>query len=281
MSAKKKKSTVIAYVNAKGGVGKTTISTSLSTLMTSRNDKRVLFIDADHQCNATSFFQLDGHDTQKTLFDLIEENKTEYTTAEVQEYIYPTHYRGVDLLPNSLDSSVIESEIIDRVRESPNPFILNDFFQGYVNETYDYVIIDTPPSLGMWPNLTLNSAHFVIVPVEVSSSRSLEGLNQAIKRIEAIQDVSNPDLKFLRILLNKVDKRKTSVKHVLDRISNLYGEHIAFSNTISNNDIFQISEIQKETVTRLKPQSHSASQLRELNKEIMDLVEKIEQNLNK
>jgi len=270
---------VISTVNAKGGIGKTSLSTNIAPIVSGRGEKRVLFIDMDHQCNASTFFNLAGTPFVKTIFNLMEETKEEWSDAEIQEYIYPTSYMGVDIIPNSVETATLESEYSQNIRTGPDVFLLKDFLSGYISRKYDYVIIDNPPSLGIWTLLSLHCSHFAIIPIEASSVRSLEGLNSAIKVINTIMKSSNPDLRFLRLLLNKVDKRKSSVKHVIERINTLYGEEIAFKNTISFNDIFTESERLKESITRLNPQSSSAHQLRALSKEIVHTIDLIQDHL--
>jgi len=270
---------IISVCNAKGGVGKSTITINLSTVMASRGARSVLVVDMDPQCNTTAFFSQGGLGLYpRTLYEVISDQVDNPTDEYIHSHIYSTDYRGVDILPNSEMVSAIELGLITSL---VNPDLmkpqllhrLRTFLRDYALRNYDVVLIDCPPSLGLWSINALICSDFVIVPIESTSTRSLEGLNLALKAISNIKKSNNPDLKFLRLLINKVDKRKTSSKQLMSRVYDKYGKDNCFDTTISNHDSFNESEAGKIPVISHSPHSNAATQLRDLGKEIFEIIE--------
>jgi len=251
---------IAAMVNNKGGVGKTVCSVNLSAALANRK-KRVLLIDNDPQCNATSLL-LGDTIPENTLYEMFTKG------ASVKNCIYPTEF-GVDILPNAQITSQIEADLYQNTVKSYS--MLRDLVRDYAIEYYDITIIDCVPSLGLWVIQAMSAADGVIVPIEAGSRFSLDGLASIYTSIESIRATKiNRELRFLKTLINKVDMRTSSSKVIIEKIHELYPGYI-FNTTIPTNDSIKQSEMARTTVLKYDPQSSGAKRFRALADEIIEL----------
>ena len=181
---------IISIVNNKGGVGKTTVAVNLAHALT-RRSQRVLVVDTDSQCNATSI--LCSKDLGKnTLYEVFAESD-----VNVEQCIYPTEYEKLFCLPNTNDTSALEPPLL---RALPDSFeIIRRRIRQYAQDHYDFTFLDCPPNMGFFVVSALHASDFVIVPVLSGSAFSVEGLSKAIDLINDIRTKSNPDFKFLQV----------------------------------------------------------------------------------
>lgn len=258
---------IIAMVNNKGGVGKTVTSVNLAAALSNRGNK-VLLIDNDPQCNATSLL-LGDINPDNTLYEV-------YTQEmQIERCIYPTNF-GVDIIPNSQTTSSIE---ISLYKDTDRSFsLLRNFAREYVKEHYDFVFIDCPPSLGLWVIQAMSCADGVIVPIEAGSRFSLDGLASIYAAIEDIRETQiNNKLVFLKTLVNKVDLRTSSSKAILERVKQLYPGNV-FSTTIPTNDPVKQAELARTTCIKYAPSCNASLKYRQLAIELEELVKSQEQN---
>jgi cellulose biosynthesis protein BcsQ len=259
---------IIAVVNNKGGVGKSVVSTSIASALGS-NTRSVLVVDMDAQCDSTDNLGLSSVEEKNTLCGMIK-SFLDTDNVNIKEYIHSTEDRGVSVIPNHEETAWLETELYRNIPE--NFYILRKLLRDYAKKNYDYTILDTPPNMGIFVTMAMIASDFVIVPVEGGSLRSVKGLNRAISTINEIKETANSDLKFLRLLLNRVDMRTSISKAVSDHLINKFGKSMMFETVIPQNTIVQQSEAARISLMKLSPSSKSAHRFRSLAKEILQMT---------
>lgn len=217
-----KKATVICITNQKGGVGKTTTAVNLAYYL-AKGGMKTLIVDFDPQGNASS-----GLDVEK--------NKMEITMPEVilgqeklSKIIVQTKYKGLDIAPTTPYLANAEVEMTKLNKK----FIQLRTAIGEVYEQYDYIIIDSPPSLSL---LTVNgmiAADYLLLPVQ-TEFYALEGVAQLLDSMKLIKKAMNPDLKLLGVLATMYDKRTSLSIQVLAEVKKYFKDKV-FETTIPRN----------------------------------------------
>jgi chromosome partitioning protein len=203
------KTQVIAFANNKGGSGKTTTCSNIGCAL-SMMGKRVLLIDGDMQINLTlSFFDeekvLEYASNGKNIYTALKEEK------DLSDFIVPTEYEGLDIVPSTSLMSSIEFDLFTKWQRE---FVLKKCLEpvkarGY----YDYILIDSPPTLGGWVMNVMCASDYVVIPVE-ASPWGLFGLANMFDFINKVSEIS-PRLKVMGIMVTKADERKTYFKETL------------------------------------------------------------------
>lgn len=273
---------LISMVNAKGGVGKTICSVNLAHALALRN-KRVLVVDIDPQCSASSLL-LGDQLPQFTLHNLIKvamapppdpglfisppPSPIPISVAQIEQCIYPTVY-GVDILPNSSDCAALEFKLY---QNPTNYGLLRTLIRSYVNENYDYVILDCPPTIGaVWVVMALVCADAVIVPVSAGSRMSLDGLSSVYEQVKTIAEEANAELKFLKVLINKVDLRTSASKLIVETLKKRYPGRV-FDSAIPAQTAIEQSEIFRTTVLKHDGACNASKRFRLLADELIELT---------
>ena len=252
---------IIAMVNNKGGVGKTVTTVNLAAALANRGQK-VLVIDNDPQCNATSLL-LGDVTPENTLYEAYTEE------TPIAKCIYPTQY-GVDIVPNAQITSQIEADLYQDTARSYA--LLKNFAREYASEHYDVTLLDCPPSLGLWVIQAMSCADGIIVPIEAGSRFSLDGLSSIYTSIESIRATKiNKELRFLKTLVNKVDMRTSSSKVIIEKVKELYPNNI-FDTNIPTNDSIKQAELQRTTCLKYDPQCSGSKRYRALADELIALI---------
>lgn len=185
--------TKIAIANQKGGVGKTDLCVNLATSLANKN-KKVLLIDLDPQANATDYLTSEKH--EKTSYNLLAEEET-----SINDVIRKTNIKNLDIIPSDTRLSAAQVMLANDVRMQ---FKLKRKIGDL--EEYDYVFIDTPPSLGLLTLNALTSADKVLIPIQVHYF-AMEGVANLTRTMEAIKEDLNPWLKLGGVVLTMYDKR--------------------------------------------------------------------------
>ncbi len=197
---------IIAIANQKGGVGKTTTTISLSSCLAEKGMK-ILAVDLDPQANMTSGFGIDKDNLENTVYQLL------IGQADTQQVILENVQNNVDVVPSSLDLAGAEVELMSVVGKE---FILRDALQK-VQDNYDYIIIDCPPSLSTLTVNAMVAANAVLVPIQCEYY-ALEGLSQLIQTVELVQSRLNPDLYIAGVVLTMYDARTNLSMQVADNV---------------------------------------------------------------
>jgi len=255
---------LIAVVNNKGGVGKTTVTVNLSHALT-RQGQRVLVVDLDPQCNSTSILLQSDRETP-SLYDVYTERE-----MDVLRCIHATNYDQLDCLPNTQYTSALEPSLL---RALPDSFaIIRERLRSYVQAHYDYALLDCPPNLGFFVISALQSSDFVVVPIKSGSTFSVQGLMKALDLIREIQETGNADLKFLRLLINQVDRRTATSKATIAQIRKHFPPDHIFRTMVPTNAAFERAEAEMKTIIRYEPTALGAKAYRELARELLGIFE--------
>ena len=261
------KTKVIAFANNKGGSGKSTCASNVGYAM-SMLGKRVLLIDADMQLNLTlSFF-----DEERTL-GFVESGENLYTAVKAGEsakkYIVSTEYKNLDIIPASTLMSGMEYELY--AKKNRNGALAKSLSKIVDSGEYDYVLIDSPPTLGAWVANILFASDYLIIPVE-ASPWGLFGLANMFDFVGAQRELG-ARAEILGIAITKADTRKNYFKQTLDTLKES-GVARIFDSYIRVDSAVEWAQDNSKPVVAYKRYSRSAIEYVELTKEIIEYADR-------
>lgn len=210
---------IIAVVNQKGGVGKTTTAINVAAQLADGKDS-VLLVDLDPQGNATSGLGLSKEQAKQTTYDVL-------GGVPLADAVHESHVAQLFVLPANADLAGAEVELVGRARRE---FALSQALQS---AAYEYIIIDCPPSLGLLTINALTAASQVLIPVQ-AEYYALEGLSQLLNTIQAVRGSTNPNINLLGIVLTMFDKRNSLSEQVQAEVQNYFGDKL-FQTVIPRN----------------------------------------------
>jgi len=205
---------IISLVNQKGGVGKTTTAINLATYLAEAG-KFVLLVDLDPQGNASSGLGVDIRNLERSLYHSM------VTGEHPKNVIVKTRVVGHDLLPSSQD---LAGANIDLVQMDNREFKLYDVLRQ-IRTDYDYIIIDSPPSLGLLTINGLVASDEVLIPVQTEYF-ALEGLSQLLNTINLVKENLQPELKVMGAVLTMFDRRNRLARQVVREMRDHFPGHV-------------------------------------------------------
>ncbi|MGD9346263.1 MAG: ParA family protein [Candidatus Aminicenantes bacterium] len=253
---------IIAVTNQKGGVGKTTTAINLSAALAFMG-KSTLLVDTDPQANSTISVVNDPTKYEKSLYDVMVDGGN-----RIEEIIANSTIPGLEVAISKISMAKLEPALLGAI---DSHYRLKDVL-SHVKNKYDWIVIDTPPTLGMITLNALVASDFILIPIQ-SSYLCLEGTDDLLETIEKVQKVANPNLKIIGVLVTLHDKRTNISKDVLARIKKVFGKQV-FSEIISKSVKLEESPAYKESIFTFAPNSVGAAQYKHVVKELLKRAEK-------
>lgn len=263
---------IISVINNKGGCGKTTTVVNLAHWL-GKMGKRVLAIDNDSQCNCTDIL-LNRVSIANSLYHVIKHD------AELPSCIYNTHhYMSVYCLPNDREKTAYEeprlASLLVKGRIEESLLLYRNRIRDYARNHFDIVLVDNPPNLGLFTTMSLQMSDFVIVPNEAGSRFSLAGLMNAVNFIDEVRahpEIANPDLRFLRLLITKADRRTNASNAIVEHIESAFPADQRFENVIPANAAIQQAELMHETVIKFRSNAPGATAYKKVAAELLVIL---------
>lgn len=252
---------VISVANQKGGVGKTTTTVNLGACLASLG-KRVLLVDMDAQGNATSGVGIRKPDVTQDIYDVL------VNELPIAEATLVTEHENLSIVPATLQLAGAEIELTSMMaRESRLKGSLAE-----VNDQYDYILIDCPPSLG---HLTINSftaSDSILIPVQCEYY-ALEGLSQLLNTVRLVQKHFNPELEIEGVLLTMYDARTNLGNEVVEEVRKYFREKV-YETIIPRNIRLSEAPSHGMPIIDYDPRSRGAEVYQALAKEVVNREEK-------
>ncbi|MFZ0012540.1 MAG: AAA family ATPase [Acidimicrobiia bacterium] len=251
------KPTVVAFANQKGGVGKSTTAINLAASLAFQK-QRVLLIDLDPQGNATSGLGIDRGSIEVSIYDVL------LKESALEDAIEPTSVLNLFVVPATIDLAGSEIELVSM-------FSRETRLRGAIEEMeddFDLVLIDCPPSLGLLTVNALTAADEVLIPIQCEYY-ALEGLSQLLKNVELVSANLNPSLKVGGVVLTMYDGRTKLSKEVADQVRDYFGD-VAFRTVIPRSVRLSEAPSYGEPIEAFDPMSRGAIAYRQLGREFLE-----------
>jgi chromosome partitioning protein len=250
---------ILAIANQKGGVGKTTTAINLAAALAQKGFETLL-VDLDPQGNATLSF-LDPEQLSLSIYDsLVEEGKS------LKDAVHKTNLKHLDVVPARISLAKFESKLLGDI---DSHFRLKDRLKTVVRD-YKYIVVDTPPTLGLLTVNALVAATHLLVPIQ-SSYFALEGTDDLLETVEKIKARPNPNLEFLGVVITIHDKRTILGRDIRNHIREVFGAKV-FRTIISRSIRLEESPAYKESIFSFAPHSTGALEYYKLSEEVIGRV---------
>lgn len=245
---------VVAFTNQKGGVAKTTTTLNLGVALQEMG-RSVLLVDLDPQGNLTMSLGLDPDSVRPSMYDVL------VSGVSIEDAI---RHQEIDVAAANIDLAVAEialSSLIGRERALSKALL-------QVRDTYEFVLIDTPPSLGLLTINALTASDAVIVPVQCEYL-SLRGLAQLERTLELVRDNLNPNVHIAGILPTMYDSRTVHGREAVEVLRGSFGD-LVYTTEIHKTIKFAEAPVQGQSVLKYAPESQAAEAYRQLAREVLD-----------
>jgi len=250
---------ILAIANQKGGVGKTTTAINLAAALAQKGFTTLL-LDLDPQGNA-SLSYLDPEQIQTSVYEaLVEDGKT------LRDAVHKTNLKHLDVIPARISLAKFESKLLGDI---DSHFRLKDRLKPLVKD-YQYIVMDTPPTLGLMTVNALVAATHLLVPIQ-SSYFALEGTDDLLETVEKIRARPNPNLEFLGVVITIHDKRTILGRDIRNHIKEVFGAKV-FRTIISRSVRLEESPAYKEPIFSFAPNSSGALEYYKLSEEVIGRV---------
>lgn len=250
---------VLAVTNQKGGVGKTTTSVNLAAALAMKGH-RTLLIDLDPQAHSSISF-LDMEHLEHSIYDVLVDG-----SVRIREVIHRSPLEKLDVLPSRIGLAKLEIKLAG---EFDGHYRLRDRLANVVHE-YRFVIIDTPPTLGLLTVNALVASTHVLIPIQ-SSYLAMEGTDDLLDTVSRVRQRVNPDLEILGVLITMLDRRTLLGRDVVEQVRTVFGDKV-FDTVISRNVRLEESPAYKEAIFSHAPESSGARQYARLGEEVLKRV---------
>jgi chromosome partitioning protein len=256
---------VISIVNQKGGVGKTTTAINLAACLAQLGHKTLL-VDVDPQANATSGLGLPINQQEQGLYRLLSED------VDPLQTVVPTKTEKLDVLPSCSSLAGLEVELAQSEYRTVIREVLSLF-----NSHYEFILLDSPPSLGVLTVGALVAAQLLIIPVQ-TEYYALEGLKHLLRTIEMIRQSLNPSLRILGLLRTMHDVRTTLSQQVVRDVEQFFPT-LVFKTVIPRSVRLAESPSYGEPITTYDSRSLGAQAYQDLAKEVIERCKKLQQEV--
>ena len=253
-------SLTLSITNQKGGVGKTTTAINLAAALAQKGFKTLL-VDLDPQGNATLSF-IEPEEVRRSVYDLLVDPSV---TAQDAIVGCATN-ENLDVLGSKISLAKAEAKMIG---EFDSHFRLKDKLAP-IRDLYHYIVLDTPPALGILTVNALVASTHLLVPIQ-SSYYALEGTDDLLDTYEKIRARPNPDLQFMGVVITLDDKRTILARDIRAQIRNVFGDKV-FHTTISKSVRLEESPAYKKSIFEFSPNSSGAMEYYSLSEEVLSRV---------
>lgn len=251
---------IIAITNQKGGVGKTTTAINLAVALANKR-LRTLLVDLDPQANTSMSF-LDVHSLRRSIYEALTEPDVHLSDVLVPAERTP----NLSIAPSSIALAKIEAKLLG---ELDSHYRLKDELQA-IEDRFDFIIIDTPPTLGIITVNALVAATHVLIPVQASYF-ALEGTDDLLETVDKIKVRANPQLQILGALITLFDKRTLLSKDIHEQVKRVFGDRV-FKTVITKSVRLEESPAYRESIFTFAPRSSGAYEYYRLSEEVVSRV---------
>lgn len=252
---------IISIFNQKGGCGKSTTTINLGAALATQG-KKVLVVDMDAQANTTNGVGIDDEELEVTIYDLLISKKVTY--ENIKEVIKKTAYENLECLPSDIQLSNAEIELASAMSRET---ILKKIIDKIKND-YDYILIDSPPSLGLLSVNSLVASDKLIIPVNTSYF-SVKGIKHLMNTFNLVKDNLNEKLEIMGVLITMFTSRKTLAKNIRESLIEVFGNKV-FDSVIRVDSKIEYSQDAQSPVIHFNNKCNSFDDYMSLSKEVLN-----------